>query len=605
MSSFGQTEVPWLLPASSGGYVVATVVIAMLASVALSKIVSSSRKGVRAVEPTRSLLSLVQPIFKFILAVVNYCRSWEYLFRGQKIIQHKYDQSNRQPFEIHAPDNRYVFVSSPDHIKEVDQAPDTVLSLHAATKQMLQPMYTMQNFNWFDRRGIDGVGFVRAIRTLLTNNLPQILPDLSAIIGSRLEEMGDSYPTVNGTKQYPVYPAVVKLVVLSNAVSFFDKHLGMALPPMIQIQMQELTIYPAKNDGFMVSAWEFIEETVICAEIIRVLPKFIRPETNTLLPEQAPTILTLEFSVIGSILGHRLAAQDVIYNTLLPIAEQRVVERDLKAIGQVVPEHADCIQWILDTSPRQNPWSAKRVVHELMAIWFGSVHTVSALRPPINGLTTVTFAIHDLCLYPEYVEPLRAELRAEFTAFERTGKGLPLLDSFIRESARLSPVEARELFHPYHLSLIAKEKAIIRQIANLPILSESTRRSALQPFTFSNGLKLEVGDWACTPVRAIMQDPEYYPNPLRFNGFRFPNPSKLTDVGNTFHVWGTGRMACPGRFYAAAIMKVITGQVILKYDTELIPGKGNRFFAWRSAILPKSSIRVAFKPVETEMINCD
>ncbi|CAG9957157.1 unnamed protein product [Clonostachys rosea f. rosea IK726] len=64
-------------------------------------------------------------------------------------------------------------------------------------------------------------------------------------------------------------------------------------------------------------------------------------------------------------------------------------------------------------------------------------------------------------------------------------------------------------------------------------------------------------------------------------------------------------MACPGRFYAAAIMKVITGQVILKYDTELIPGKGNRFFAWRSAILPKSSIRVAFKPVETEMINCD
>jgi hypothetical protein len=59
-------------------------------------------------------------------------------------------------------------------------------------------MYTMQNFNWFDRRGIDGVGFVRAIRTLLTNNLPQILPDLSAIIGSRLEEMGDSYPTVNG-----------------------------------------------------------------------------------------------------------------------------------------------------------------------------------------------------------------------------------------------------------------------------------------------------------------------------------------------------------------------------------------------------------------------
>jgi hypothetical protein len=43
-----------------------------------------------------------------------------------------------------------------------------------------------------------------------------------------------------GTKQYSVYPAVVKLGVLSNAVSFFGKDLGMALPPMIHIQMQEV-----------------------------------------------------------------------------------------------------------------------------------------------------------------------------------------------------------------------------------------------------------------------------------------------------------------------------------------------------------------------------
>lgn len=87
----------------------------------------------------------------------------------------------------------------------------------------------------------------------------------------------------------------------------------------------------------------------------------------------------------------------------------------------------------------------------------------------------------------------------------------------------------------------------------------STRRSALQPFTFSDGSKLSIGDWACTPVRAIMQDPAHYPSPLEFNGFRFvdtelldkatkigsvsqPTPSKLTDANNTWHVWGTGRM---------------------------------------------------------------
>lgn len=43
------------------------------------------------------------------------------------------------------------------------------------------------------------------------------------------------------------------------------------------------------------------------------------------------------------------------------------------------PFKADCIQWIMEISPKQNPWSAKRVVHELMAIWFGSVHALSTV----------------------------------------------------------------------------------------------------------------------------------------------------------------------------------------------------------------------------------
>lgn len=90
----------------------------------------------------------------------------------------------------------------------------------------------------------------------------------------------------------------------------------------------------------------------------------------------------------------------------------------------------------------------------------------------------------------------------------------------------------------------------------------STRRCATQPFSLSDGTKVAVGDWACTPVRAIMQSAEFYPEPLQFNGFRFarpedlpgavpdpnfnflqPKPSKLTDVDPSWHVWGTGRMA--------------------------------------------------------------
>jgi cytochrome P450 len=88
----------------------------------------------------------------------------------------------------------------------------------------------------------------------------------------------------------------------------------------------------------------------------------------------------------------------------------------------------------METSPSKAPWTPQRIVHELMAIWFGSVHAVS---------TTVTFAIHDLCLHPEYVVPLKQECEEQYTAFEKSGTGLPLMDSFIKESARLTPVESR------------------------------------------------------------------------------------------------------------------------------------------------------------------
>lgn len=117
------------------------------------------------------------------------------------MIQDAYNNANGKPFELSAPDNRYVFVSDPKQIRELDNAPDTVLSLQAASKQMLQPVYTMHGFNWFDRRGTEGVGFIRALRTLLTQNLPQILPDLSCIIRTRFEEIHAGHKVVEGMNE--------------------------------------------------------------------------------------------------------------------------------------------------------------------------------------------------------------------------------------------------------------------------------------------------------------------------------------------------------------------------------------------------------------------
>lgn len=61
--------------------------------------------------------------------------------------------------------------------------------------------HNRHGFNWFDRRGTEGVGFIRALRTLLTNNLPKILPDLTCIIRTRFEELHATHPVINGIVQ--------------------------------------------------------------------------------------------------------------------------------------------------------------------------------------------------------------------------------------------------------------------------------------------------------------------------------------------------------------------------------------------------------------------
>jgi hypothetical protein len=53
----------------------------------------------------------------------------------------------------------------------------------------------------------------------------------------------------------------------------------------------------------------------------------------------------------------------------------------------------------------------------------------------------------------------------------------------------------------------------------------------------------------------------------------------------------------PGRFYAAAAMKTIIGQFILKFDASLVNEDESRFISWRSFIYPRNRTKVIFRPV--------
>lgn len=111
-------------------------------------------------------------------------------------------------------------------------------------------------------------------------------------------------------------------------------------------------------------------------------------------------------------------------------------------------------------------------------------------------LQSINFAVRYLAMHPEYVDILRSEFEGPaYHRFETTGNGLPLLDSFLKESARLSPIDS--CYYPL------SKKSYIPSLNNGSKVS--TRRKALQPFQMTDGTYIERGKWICTPMAAMLR----------------------------------------------------------------------------------------------------
>lgn len=116
-------------------------------------------------------------------------------------------------------------------------------------------------------------------------------------------------------------------------------------------------------------------------------------------------------------------------------------------------------------------------------------------------------------------------------------------------------------------------------------------RKSLKEFTFSDGTVIPRGALIVTTAQA---NPSIHPNPDLFDGFRFSNFEKeqqgndsrtliTANLGGSvrfklvattpdYLVWGYGRHACSGRFFAALILKLVLAHVVLRYDVKFENG---------------------------------
>ncbi|KAL7626986.1 hypothetical protein AAE478_003761 [Parahypoxylon ruwenzoriense] len=203
-------------------------------------------------------------------------------------------------------------------------------------------------------------------------------------------------------------------------------------------------------------------------------------------------------------------------------------------------QYLDLARFVIASSRAPEQKDPVRLRQLLIAMAFTFAH-----QPPM----ALAWAIIELGQHHEYIELLRSEI----CTVEQEGHAdlinhLPLMESVLRESSRLHPLDGL-----------------------------TVQRKAVNPFSFSYGIHLPVGTLVAVPQQAILRDPANYSDPDQFNPFRFHPYSapgqavrKWTDVDPQYLFWGSLAKPCPGRWMASHLLKQFLVQFLKNYDFELL-----------------------------------
>ncbi|KAG7089740.1 hypothetical protein E1B28_011394 [Marasmius oreades] len=299
---------------------------------------------------------------------------------------------------------------------------------------------------------------------------------------------------------------------------------------------------------------KFTISVAVNALVIGLFPKFLHP-------------------IVGRIFSSRRSSLRRATKHLSSILKERM-ETESQNHGSGVEqsyEPNDLLSWLVDKREKIGEDWQKASVEDLslrvIAINFAAIHTTSGF---------FTHALYDLAANPQLADPLRDEftsvIESEGGWTKSAMSKMYMLDSFLKESARKG------------------------------VASVSVIRIALQDFMLPNGIRLPTGTKVGIAAYHTHHSEKTYPAPDTFQVARFAEKGGntrncMTTLSEDWLTFGTGKHACPGRFFAVNQLKMLMGYVLLTYDVKFSEKQANfphpLWFA--NTVIPNSSARVMFR----------
>ncbi|KAF7532112.1 hypothetical protein G7054_g8246 [Neopestalotiopsis clavispora] len=431
----------------------------------------------------------------------------------------------------------------------VAEQPDTVLNLRAVIIKGLLYEYTVA-----DQFIVSNAAHQHIITTTLTNQTGNLLSALN-------DETAFCFEQIWGTDTEN-FRAVGVWDSLGRVVGGVTNRAFVGLPY-------------CRDQALLNAGLNFARSLPLSARFLSFVSETLRP------------IVSLLFTLPNRIFERRFT------NILLPEVHRRLRHRidHINSDGdKYVADRNDFLQWSIEqaiSSGDPRMWNPRTLAGRVLLMNLVSIHTSSL---------TVTNLVLDLI--SSNVETLD-EIRNEITSVLAETQGvwtkmamykMVKLDSAFRESARLNTLTA-----------VALRRVVV----------------AKEGLTTPSGVHIPCGNFCAVPSLAVLTDDKKYTSAEKFSPFRFVHLREQVNTGerlpdhvgrarmsfaatsNDYLAFGNGRQACPGRFFAAAELKLMLAYILLHYDFEILAERpGDTWVGILRVPSPSAKIRVKRRKVE-------
>ncbi|KAF9453730.1 cytochrome P450 [Macrolepiota fuliginosa MF-IS2] len=448
------------------------------------------------VEAKRSPLNAI-PTVGHSGVLTSYITAFRWLRHGTELLQEGYDKYPGKAFKVATISKWIVILGGKEHVDDIRRVSDDVVSFRKALEETTQTRYTL------GRRPDDDPYHVATIRTPLTRNLSSRFDDIRDEI---VESFKDYIPLTEEWTPVTAYDALMHIVCRTSNRYF----VGLPL---------------CRDPGYRSLNERFTITVVISARIINCFPDFLKPLVGRYLTP-APGSVKEALKYLG------------------PTLEERLGQETRHRAGWDERPN-DLITWLLDTTTQDYHRTIYDLVLRILTVNFGAIHT---------STLTLTHALYDLAIHPEYIKVMREEAEAVIAEEGWTKVAMQKMrkiDSFLKESQRLNNVGS--------LLMV---------------------RKTLKNWTLSDGTLIPTGVLIGVASDAMNKDEASFPDALTFKPFRFAEmrngdggldsvKHQMVSLDIDHIVFGHGRHACPGRFFAVNEIKAMFAHIILNYDVQL------------------------------------